>query len=47
MARLLIALGADPSRRDTEVGATPAGWASHHHDDLAAYGAAGEPDPDR
>src|SRR5688500_15418176 len=37
LARLLLALGADPGVRDTEFGATPAGWADHHgHVDLAA-----------
>lgn len=38
MVDLLIKLGADPTIKDDEFDATPAGWAKHaHHDELAAY----------
>ncbi|CRK62106.1 Ankyrin 1 [Alloactinosynnema sp. L-07] len=34
LVRLLLDLGADPTRQDTEFGSTPQGWAEHagHHD---------------
>lgn len=38
LARLLVALGADPDREDREHHSTPVGWAEHgHHEELAAY----------
>ena len=38
LARLLVALGADPTVRDTSFDAPPEGWAAHGgHDEVAAY----------
>ena len=38
MVKLLCELGADPTARDTEFGATPLGWARHNQkDEVAAY----------
>ena len=37
MVELLLALGANPTLRDTEFGGTPAGWARHNgHPEIAA-----------
>jgi ankyrin repeat protein len=36
MVELLLALGADPARRDARFAATPLGWAEHNHQHATA-----------
>jgi hypothetical protein len=34
----LLALGADPNRKDTEHQSTPLGWCRHRHAEIAGFG---------